>query len=187
MGGLTTSRPSRLSPIGFHLPEGRLLQASRPVSQLHRAPPLPSPGFITGIPMAQAPASNLLSPGPDRAQQAPRAEHTLALQLPASAVHDRDPRTQAPPAPAAGSSATPSRRKGPPTTTTTKCFEASLSPPARCPLVAARLGWHHAARARPSAHAPLAARVGAVVPGRRPPHHRPQGKCVSRLRAPTCA
>lgn len=69
----------------------------------------------------------------------------------------------------------------------TKCCEASLSPPARCPLVAARLGWHHAARARPSAHAPLAARVGAAVPGRRPPHHRPQGKCVSRLRAPTCA
>jgi hypothetical protein len=53
--------------------------------------------------------------------------------------------------------------------------------------VAARLRWHHAARARPSAHAPLAARVGAAVPGRRPPHHRPQGKCVSQLRAPTCA
>jgi hypothetical protein len=53
------------------------------------APPLP--GFITGIPMARAPASNLLSPRPRRAQQAPRAEHTLALQLRASAVHDRDP------------------------------------------------------------------------------------------------
>lgn len=178
-GGLTTNRPSRLSPIGFHLPEGRLLQASRPVSQPRRAPPLPSPGFITGIPMAQAPASNLLSPRPGRAQQAPRAEHTLALQLSDSAVHDRDPpRPQAPPAPAAGSLAAPRGRQGPP-------LSPSALKPARapCPLAAAWLGWHHAARACPPAHAPLAAPVGAAVPGRRPPHHRPQGKCVSRPRA----
>lgn len=76
------------------------------------APPLP--GFKTGIPMAQAQASNLLSPRPGRAQQAPRAEHTLALQLSNSAVHDRDPRPQAPPAPVAGSLAVPRRRQGPP-------------------------------------------------------------------------
>lgn len=53
-------------------------------------------------------------------------------------------------------------------------------PAARCPLAAAWLSWHHAVRARLPTHAPLAARVGAAVPGRRPPHHRPQGKCVCR-------
>ncbi|CAO2586787.1 hypothetical protein LEMLEM_LOCUS4180 [Lemmus lemmus] len=49
-GGLTTNRPSCLSPIGFHLPEGRLLQASRPVSQPRRAPPLPSRGLKREFP-----------------------------------------------------------------------------------------------------------------------------------------
>lgn len=63
-GGLTASRPSIFSPIGFHLPEGRLLRASRPVNQGHRAPPRPPRGFITGIPMARALATNLLPPGP---------------------------------------------------------------------------------------------------------------------------
>ena len=56
--------------------------------------------------------------------------------------------------------------------------------PARSPLPGP--AWHHAARAlRPPAHAPLAAGVSAAVPGSRPPHHRPQGKCAP-SRAPTC-
>lgn len=46
--------------------------------------------------MARALASNLLQPRPGRAEpseraseRAQRAEHTLALQLPSPAVHDR--------------------------------------------------------------------------------------------------
>lgn len=92
--GLTASRPSFLFPIGFHLPEGRRLRASRPVNQGRRAPPLPSRGFITGIPMAQALASNLLPLRPGQAERTPHTDHTLALQLPSCAVHDRAPRPQ---------------------------------------------------------------------------------------------
>lgn len=182
-GGLTASGPSFLSPIGFHLPERRLLRASQPVNQGRRAPPRPSRGFITGIPMARALASNLLPLRPGRAQRVPRAEHTLSLQLPPSRFMTvRSARSLQPaphlrcPLPAAAASA-PEGRKA--------ARQAQLCAP-RSPRPRPAAGWHHAARAlRPPAHAPLAAHVGAAVPGSRPPHHGPPGKCAP-SRVPTC-
>lgn len=97
--GTTASRPSFLSPIGFHLPEGRLPRASRPVSQGRRAPPHPSLGFITGIPMAQLWRPTCCRRGPAE-RRAPHAEHTLALSSPPgrfmSARSDRSLRELAP-------------------------------------------------------------------------------------------
>lgn len=43
--GVTASRPSFRSPIGSHLPEGRLLRARRRVSQGRPAPPRPPGGL----------------------------------------------------------------------------------------------------------------------------------------------
>lgn len=43
--GVTASRPAFRSPIGSHLPEGRLLRARRPVSQGRPAPPRPPGGL----------------------------------------------------------------------------------------------------------------------------------------------
>lgn len=79
--GTTASLPPFLFPIGFHLPEGRLPRASPPVNQGLPAPPRLSRGFITGIPMARALASNLLPPRLGQ-RRAPRAELTLALSSP---------------------------------------------------------------------------------------------------------
>lgn len=181
--GLTASRPSFLSPIGFHLPERRLLRASRPVNQGRRAPPRPSRGFITGIPMARALASNLLPLRPGRAQRVPRAEHTLSLQLPPSRFMTVRSARSLQPAPhlrcrlLAAAASAPEGRKA--------ARQAQLCAP-RSPRPRPAARWHHAARAlRPPAHAPLAAHVGAAVPGSRPPHHGPPGKCAP-SRVPTC-
>lgn len=133
--------------------------------------------------MARALASNLLPLRPGRAQRVPRAEHTLSLQLPPSRFMTVRSARSLQPAPhlrcrlPAAAASAPEGRKA--------ARQAQLCAP-RSPRPRPAARWHHAARAlRPPAHAPLAAHVGAAVPGSRPPHHGPPGKCAP-SRVPTC-
>lgn len=147
--GVTASRPSIFSPIGFHLPVGRLLRASRPVNQGHRAPPRPPRGFITGIPMAQALATNLLPPGPAQPSDS-RAQSTRSPPAPSFAVHDRALCPQPPPVRAAPPLPAPSA--------------TARAPEGRQAARQARQCARRSPRPRPAARSPQPA--GTMLPAR---------------------
>lgn len=142
--------PSLPSPIGFHLPEGRLLRASLGVNHSGQPALRPSGDFITGIPMARARPSNLLGRESEESERESRPESerpacALVQELCAFAPR-QDHFVPGGPLPATG------------------CW---------------RSAWHHAARSLcPLAHAPLAAHVGAAAACPLPPHHGPPGKSL---------